>query len=174
MQSSHLTIRRSALLGLVLAAAGGVALLRPSAVAEARPPKAHAAPQPRTGQQIYSTTCAACHQPNGEGNGETYPPLAGSEWVTGPDARLARIVLHGLTGEVEVAGQTYSGAMPPWKDVLKDDEIAAVMTYIRGAWGNKAPAVTAATVASLRAAHASRTTPWTVAELAKAGIPVAK
>src|SRR3712207_8503673 len=54
------------------------------------------------------------------------------------EARLARIILHGLTGEVEVAGQTYSGLMPPWKDVLKDDEIAAVMTYMRSTWGNKA------------------------------------
>ena len=170
MKRSHLTPRgRSAALALALAGVAAVALVR-APDAEARPRAA----QPRTGQQIYSTTCAACHQPNGEGNGETYPPLAGSEWVNGPDARLARIVLHGLTGEVEVAGQTYSGAMPPWKDVLKDEELAAVLTYVRSSWGNKASAVSAATVSSVRAAHASRTTPWTVAELAKAGIPVAK
>ena len=163
----------SAALDLGLASAAVVALLRAPA-AEARPdPRARRADQPRPGQQIYSTTCAACHQPNGEGNGETYPPLAGSEWVTGPEGRVARIVLHGLTGEVEVAGQTYSGAMPPWKDVLKYEEIAAVLTYVRSSWGNKAPAITAATVASIRAANASRTTPWTVAELAKV-LPVAK
>jgi mono/diheme cytochrome c family protein len=167
--------RRSALAALGVAAAAALALLRAPAAAEARPDdRARAAEQPRTGQQIYSTTCAACHQPNGEGNGETYPPLAGSEWVTGSDARLARIILHGLTGEVEVAGQTYSGMMPPWKDVLKDEEIAAVATYIRTAWGNKGAAVTTASVAGVRKAHASRTTPWTVAELEKAGIPVSK
>ena len=171
MKRSDLTFpRRPALVALGLAAAAAAFLRAPSA-AEARP---RGAEQPRTGQQIYSTTCAACHQPNGEGNGETYPPLAGSEWVTGSEARLARIILHGMTGEVEVAGQTYSGLMPPWKDVLKDEEIAAVMTYIRSNWGNKAPAVTAATVAGLRRTHASRTTPWTVAELAAAGTPVSK
>ena len=168
MQRSDLNPRRRpALVALTVTLAA-------SALTAWRPPAKPAAEQPRTGQQIYSTTCAACHQPNGEGNGETYPPLAGSEWVTGSDARLARIILHGMTGEVEVAGQTYSGMMPPWKDVLKDDEIAAVMTYIRGAWGNKAAPVTAATVSGVRAAHAARATPWTVAELAKAGIPVAK
>ena len=171
--------RRPALVALALAAAAAAALAAAPA-AEARPttrptpPARRAAPQPRTGQQIYSTTCAACHQPNGEGNGETYPPLAGSEWVTGSDARLARIILHGLTGEVEVAGQTYAGMMPPWKDILKDEEVAAVMTYIRTAWGNKASAVTAASVTGVRNAHTARATPWTVAELAKAGIPVAK
>jgi mono/diheme cytochrome c family protein len=175
MKRSDLTSRRRpALVAAALVAAAAVTF-RTLPEAEARPDgRARGAEQPKTGQQIYSTTCAACHQPNGEGNGETYPPLAGSEWVTGSDARLARIILHGLTGEVEVAGQTYSGMMPPWKDILKDEEIAAVATYIRSTWGNKAPAVTAATVTAVRKMHESRTTPWTVADLAKAGIPVAK
>ena len=176
MMRSNLTFRRrSAAVAAAVAVAAAALAMAPDA--EARPdgrPSGRVAEQPRTGQQIYSTTCAACHQPNGDGNGDTYPPLAGSEWVTGSEARLARIILHGMTGEVEVAGQTYSGLMPPWKDVLKDEEIAAVMTYIRSNWGNKAPAVTAATVAGLRRAHASRTTPWTVAELAAAGTPVSK
>jgi mono/diheme cytochrome c family protein len=139
--------------------------------AEARP-SSHSA-QPRTGQQIYASTCAACHQPAGEGNGETYPPLAGSEWVTGHDGRLVRIILHGLTGEIEVEGQTYAGVMPPWGAMLKDEEVAAVATYIRSSWGNKATAVTAAAVAQIRKAHADRSTPWTAAELAKF-IPVTK
>jgi len=131
-------------------------------------------PQPRTGQQVYAQTCAACHQPAGEGSGETFPPLAGSEWVTGPEHRLVLVVLHGLTGEIEVQGQTYSGVMPAWGAMLKDDEIAALATYLRSSWGNKAPAVTAATVTQLRAAHTSRTTPWTAADLARVSIPVRK
>jgi mono/diheme cytochrome c family protein len=118
------------------------------------------------GKQVYATTCAACHQATGLGVEGTYPPLAGSEWVNGDEARIVRIVLHGLTGPVEVAGETYSGAMPPWGGVLKDPEIAAVTTYLRSTWGNKATPISQATVASIRQATMSRKTPWTSAELA--------
>jgi mono/diheme cytochrome c family protein len=162
--SPSLMLHRRTLLSLGLLVAAGVGVA-------AAPPRAE---QPRTGQQIYASTCAACHQPGGEGNGETYPPLAGSEWVTGPEHRLALVILHGLTGEIEVQGQSYSGVMPPWGAMLKDEEVAALATYLRSSWGNKAAPVTAATVAQLRAAHASRTTMWTAAELARVAIPVRK
>ena len=91
---------------------------------------------------------------------------AGSEWVTGDESKLALIILHGVTGPIEVAGETFNGMMPPWGGTMKDADIAAVITYVRGAWGNKATPVTAAKIASIRAAHTSRTTPWTAAELA--------
>ena len=126
----------------------------------------HAAQGP-DGKVVYSTTCAACHQATGEGVEGTYPPLAGSEIVNGDEAKVIRIVLHGLTGPVEVAGETYSGMMPPWGGVLKDPELAAVLTYVRSAWGNKAAPITTAKVAAIRAATSSRTTPWTAAELAQ-------
>ena len=124
------------------------------------------------GKQIFSTTCAACHQATGLGVEGTYPPLAGSDWVNGDDGKLARIILHGLTGPVEVAGETYAGAMPPWGGVLKDADIAAVATYIRSAWGNKAAPVTTAKVAGIRSANASRKTPWTAPELTQ--VPAGK
>jgi mono/diheme cytochrome c family protein len=127
----------------------------------------HTAQQGPDGKVVYSTTCAACHQATGEGVEGTYPPLAGSEIVNGDEAKVIRIVLHGLTGPVEVAGETYSGMMPPWGGVLKDPELAAVLTYVRSAWGNKAAPVTTTKVAAIRAATASRTTPWTAAELAQ-------
>jgi mono/diheme cytochrome c family protein len=117
------------------------------------------------GKQVYATTCAACHQATGLGVEGTYPPLAGSEWVNGDEGKLVRIVLNGLTGPVEVAGETYAGAMPPWAGVLKDADIAAVATYLRSSWGNKAAPVTEATVASIRSATKARTAPWTAAEL---------
>ena len=138
---------------------------KPAARAAATP-VAQTPAQGPDGKVVYSTTCAACHQATGEGVEGTYPPLAGSEIVNGDEAKLVRIVLHGLTGPVEVAGETYSGMMPPWGGVLKDPEIAAVLTYVRGAWGNKAAPVTVSKVAAIRAATASRTTPWTAAELA--------
>lgn len=118
------------------------------------------------GKQHYGTTCVACHQAAGEGVPGTYPPLAGSDWVTGDQSRLAHIILHGVTGEMEVAGETYSGVMPGWGPMMTDEEIAAVMTYIRASWGNKAPPVKTETVAAARKQHSNRTAPWTVAELA--------
>ncbi|MEO8563050.1 MAG: cytochrome c [bacterium] len=124
------------------------------------------------GKQVYATTCAACHQATGLGVEGTYPPLAGSEWVNGDEAKIVRIILQGLTGPVEVAGETYSGAMPPWGGVLKDPEIAAVTTYLRSAWGNKAAPISQATVTSIRTATGARKTPWTSAELA--ALPVSK
>lgn len=119
---------------------------------------------PRTGAQIFSTTCAACHQAQGEGT-NVYPPLAGSEWVQGDESRVVRIVLHGLVGDVEVQGQVYNGAMPAWGPSLSDAEIANVLTYIRSSFGNQAVPVSTAFVAQTRAANAGRTTPWTIPEL---------
>jgi mono/diheme cytochrome c family protein len=178
--------RRAARLIVGLAVAGSIGTLASRYTAEARPavqarrakavrPKAVRAPQQLPdGKQIFSRTCAACHQASGEGIEGKYPPLAGSEWVTGDDAKLVRIVLLGLTGPVDVAGESYSGAMPGWGGVLKDPELAAVMSYVRGAWGNKAAPVTSAQVAAVRAATASRKTPWTMAELAQVIRPVEK
>lgn len=127
-------------------------------------PAAAASKPPRSGAQIFATTCAACHQPHGEGT-DVYPPLAGSEWVNGVEARVVRIILHGLNGEVEVQGQVYNGAMPAWGPTLSDAEIAAVATYIRSSFGNQSLPITAATVAQVRTANSGRTTPWTMPEL---------
>ena len=139
----------------------------------ARRPAA-AAPVAPDGKKIFATTCAACHQGSGEGVEEKYPPLAGSEWVADDDAKLVRIILHGLTGPVEVAGQTFAGAMPAWGGVLKDAEIAAVATYVRSAWGNKAAPVATAKVTAIRTATASRKTPWTAPEIAQVAAAVRK
>ena len=118
------------------------------------------------GKTVFSTTCAACHQATGEGVPGVYPPLAGSEWATGDEAKVVRILLHGVTGPIEVAGETFNSMMPPWGATLKDADIAAVLTYVRSNWGNKGAPISAAKVASIRAATTSRTTPWTAAELA--------
>jgi mono/diheme cytochrome c family protein len=120
--------------------------------------------QPVDGAAVYASTCAACHQADGEGTPGLFPPLAGSELVSGDAGRLARLVLHGLAGPVTVRGTTYSGQMPPWKQ-LSDAELAAVLTHVRGSWGNAAGAVTADDVARERAATAARAGPWTVEEL---------
>jgi mono/diheme cytochrome c family protein len=130
------------------------------------PGAAGEAEEPVDGAVVFSGHCAACHQATGLGLPGVFPPLAGSEWVNGDPARLARLVLRGLTGPVTVAGATFNGAMPAWADQLKDAEVAAVLTYVRSHFGNSAAAVAADVVATARAATASRTAPWTAAELA--------
>ena len=136
---------------------------KPAAAATAKA----AATRGSDGKQVYATTCAACHQATGEGVPGVYPPLAGSEWVNGEEAKVVRILLHGVTGPIEVAGETFNGMMPPWGGTLKDDDIAAVLTYVRSTWGNTGAPISSAKVASIRAATTSRTTPWTAAELAQ-------
>ena len=117
------------------------------------------------GERLFLHNCQGCHQATGKGIPGAFPPVVGSEWVTGPSETLARIVLHGVQGPVQVAGATYEGAMPAWKDVLKDEEIAAVLTDLRQWKPNAAPAVATAEVTALRTAHADRATAWTAAEL---------
>lgn len=118
-----------------------------------------------SGAAVYTSRCASCHQPDGKGVPGAFPPLAGSEWVTGDPKVLARIILHGLTGPVTVAGASYNGVMPAWASQLSDAEIAAVMTHIRTKLGNSAQPVEAGLVGELRRSDAARTTPWTAAEL---------
>jgi mono/diheme cytochrome c family protein len=100
----------------------------------------------RLGEKKFNSICLTCHQASGEGNGKEFPPLNKSEWVVGnksSPARLARILLYGLGGEIEVRGKVYgtSGSVMPAQGSLKDHEIAAVLTYVRNSWDNKAPAI---------------------------------
>jgi mono/diheme cytochrome c family protein len=119
------------------------------------------------GQSVYAT-CTTCHQANGMGVPGAFPPLAGSEIVTGKPEIPVAIVLHGMMGPVKVNGTEYNGMMTPWGGAFNDVQVAAVTTYIRSQWGNSAPAVTAELVAKVRAATSSRTTMWTWDELQKA------
>jgi len=112
------------------------------------------------GAAIFAVRCAACHQPGGTGLPGVFPPLAGSNWVNGPDAAAVQILLHGVQGALTVNGIGYNGAMPTFGDQLSDAEIAKVLTYIRGQWGNKAGPVGAELVSAQRAASAAHAGPW--------------
>jgi mono/diheme cytochrome c family protein len=121
------------------------------------------------GQAIYARQCQSCHQASGTGVPGAFPPLVGSEWVTGSPETVARILLNGLQGPITVAGETYNGAMPPWRDALSDAEIAAVGTYIRQWEANRASPISPELVAQLRTATADRSSvPWTADELRQA------
>jgi mono/diheme cytochrome c family protein len=112
------------------------------------------------GAALFTARCAPCHQATGQGLPGVFPPLAGSEWVNGRDSTAAAILIHGVTGELAVKGSHYNGAMPAFGAQLNDEEIAAVLTYVRSQWGNKAALVTPQTVARAREAHKSRTEPF--------------
>lgn len=112
------------------------------------------------GAALYASLCVACHQAGGQGLPGVFPPLAGSEWVLGSPRTAALILLHGVSGPLQVKGSDYNGAMPPFGKQLGDAEIAAVLSHIRSQWGNTAAAVTAQDVASARESSADRTSPF--------------
>ena len=118
------------------------------------------------GKELYAVICGACHQPHGNGQEGLAPPLANSECANGSDSRLIRIALQGLRGPIKVSGKTFQLAMPAMA-VLEDEQIAAVLTYIRREWGNAAASVDSKTVARIRAETAKREEAWTEAELLK-------
>lgn len=112
---------------LLAACAGGLAF----SAARARPP----AP---SGATIFAQNCAACHQAQGQGVPGAFPKLQGDAFVRGPAPQVAYLLTHGR------------GGMPSFASDLDDGQIAAVLTYVRSAWGNHAPPITPATVAAAR------------------------
>jgi len=123
---------------------------------------------PSPGESIYEMACLPCHQPEGKGLPGVYPPLVGSDWLRGDTARLIKILLHGLTGPVTVAGQNFGGpnAVPmPSLGGLTDEQIADVLTFVRKEFAAKSSAVSPADVKKVRAATANRAEPWTAEEL---------
>ena len=122
------------------------------------------------GRLIYQNYCQPCHQPNGGGLPGQFPPLAGSDWVSVPGPnRIIRIVLNGLAGPVTVNGAAYSNAMFDFRKSLTDEDIAAVLSFVRGnrEWNNSSAPVTADQVSEIRKKTAERGDPWTAEELMK-------
>jgi mono/diheme cytochrome c family protein len=119
------------------------------------------------GKAVYGQ-CVACHQPGGQGVPAQFPPLANSEWVTGGEKRLIAVLLKGLTGPITLQGavQTYSGNMVGWETSLSPKKIAAVASFIRHEWGNKAAEISEAKVVAAKKEFAGKSGQWTEAELA--------
>ena len=84
--------------------------------------------------------CFACHQPNGEGIPNAFPPLAKSDYLNADVDRSIGILLHGLSGEVVVNGKSYNSIMPAQQ--MNDSEIANVLTFIYNSWGNSGKVIT--------------------------------
>jgi mono/diheme cytochrome c family protein len=120
------------------------------------------------GKTVYNTLCAGCHQPNGTGLVGLAPALVDSEWVLGNVEALPRILIHGLSGPIKVAGQTWDLEMPALGAALSDEQIAGVLTFIRRSWEHTATPVTVATVARIRKENAQRSKSWTEEEIREA------
>jgi nitrite reductase (NO-forming) len=105
---------------------------------------------PESGEAIYKRTCLVCHQPNGEGVPGTFPPLAKSDFLIDRENTISQVI-NGKMGELTVNGVKYNNIMPP--QILNDDEIAAVLTYVYANFGNTGKPVTADDVKTIRAKH---------------------
>ena len=109
--------------------------------------------QVERGKRVYMQTCFACHQPDGKGLSGIFPPLAASDYLKADRERAIRIVTKGLTGPVTVNGQAFNNVMPP--QVLTDQQIADVLTYVTNSWGNSGEAFTVDDVRRVKATGVS-------------------
>jgi len=107
--------------------------------------------QVAAGRTLFNGTCSVCHQDNGEGLPNVFPPLAKSDFLLADRARAIATVLNGRSGPITVNGNTFNSVMPPMSQ-LNDDEIANILTYVLNSWGNNGGQVTAAEVAQVRKA----------------------
>ena len=120
----------------------------------------------KRGREIY-ISCVACHQPDGQGLANVFPPLSGSQRLLGETDLPIKIVLKGLQGPLTASGQDYNSAMPGYEKLLTDQEIADVLSHVRSAWENEAGDVSKEQVRAVREKVAARQQPWTVSELAE-------
>ncbi|MEX2579499.1 MAG: c-type cytochrome [Verrucomicrobiales bacterium] len=125
----------------------------------------------KEGEIQYHRVCMACHQTHGKGQQYLAPPLVGAEWVLESRERLIALVMDGVTGPIEVLGKTYTAPeIQPLMPGLRlnrevdDGQLAAILTYVRNAWGNGAPPISEEEVSAYRASTEERG-PWTPEEL---------
>jgi mono/diheme cytochrome c family protein len=100
------------------------------------------------GKDVYAAQCSSCHQEQGEGIEDVFPPLAKSDYLMADKNRSIKQTLHGVSGEIKVNGKTYNGEMSGFD--LTDEEVSDVLNYVRNSWGNEGPVVTPQEVAAAR------------------------
>ncbi|MBT5707329.1 MAG: c-type cytochrome, partial [Verrucomicrobia bacterium] len=155
---------------------------RLAGVAEVEVPEFVAAPAPGhldsdgkelflAGQDVYFRDghCATCHQANGKGLDPAFPSISNSAWVSGDDQRLIKLALYGLIGPLEVDGKKYNGQVPmtPFGGLLGDDEMAAVLTFVRNSFGNKADPIQPDDIKAVRDENPGRVMFMSTQELLK-------
>jgi mono/diheme cytochrome c family protein len=96
------------------------------------------------GRELYVQHCANCHQENGSGLGDLYPPIANSDYLKNKE-RIICMIRYGASGDMVVNGKTYNQAMPANRD-LYDLDIASIMTFIYNEWGDETVATSSDSV----------------------------
>jgi mono/diheme cytochrome c family protein/glucose/arabinose dehydrogenase len=160
-------VAQAALTGKILAEEGGDLRIRPPKHLTGDDAKLFT-----QGAEIYSREahCGTCHQANGKGlSAAGFPPLAGTKWANGNPERLIKLSLKGLFGPIEVAGKTFPGVVPmtPFEHLLKDEELAATLTYVRNSFGNKASVIKPSQVKAVREAVKDKKDMYLPADLLK-------
>lgn len=148
----------SIVLTLLIACGGGESSQKSSASNNKTPAKKQEAPKAEAvtgeallaGEKVYNTYCIACHMEDGNGVPNMNPPLGETDWVNGDKTRLINIVLKGLNGPIEINGEAYNNVMAP-HNFLSDEDIAAVLTFVRNSFGNSSGPISADEVADVRA-----------------------
>jgi nitrite reductase (NO-forming) len=100
------------------------------------------------GEEVYNSYCMSCHQMQGEGIEDIYPPLAKSDYLMADKKRSIIQTLYGITGEIKVNGKIYNSDMTGFD--LSDQEVSDVLNYVRNSFGNKGVAVTPEEVKAVR------------------------
>jgi nitrite reductase (NO-forming) len=129
---------------------GGAIQTLTADAAAAAPPATTRAERMTRGDQVYTSVCAACHQPGGRGIPAAFPPLANSDYLNADRNRAISVVLFGLTGTITVNGASFNSVMPALG--MSDADVASVLTYVYGNWGNAGFDITPEEVAAVRAA----------------------
>ena len=148
MKKAILTLCVTLTLGLILFSCGGNSNNNSTATTTA-PTAVTAAPSPTdAGQAVFKRTCFACHQADGKGLPNAFPPLAGSDYLLADKFRAVRQVIKGSSGKITVNGTEFNGVMPP--QALNDTDIANVLTYVYHSFGNNGFNVSPSEVKSVR------------------------
>ncbi|RVT80008.1 cytochrome c [Flavobacterium sufflavum] len=144
-------------IGLSLLLLGGLYFSNPTILTNSKKEYLSIKEQPQTplqksiarGKEVYTDFCIQCHMATGKGNGTTFPPLDGSDWLKKKRAESIHAVKYGQKGEILVNQKKFNGIMPPMG--LSDEEVADVMNYVMNSWTNKTKKmVTAKEVSSLK------------------------
>ncbi len=147
MKKTILTLGVTLTLGLILFSCGGGNDNKTTTTNTPTPAAASVSPMD-AGQAVFKRTCFACHQADGKGLPNAFPPLAGSDYLLADKFRAVRQVIKGSSGKITVNGTEFNGVMPP--QALNDSDIANVLTYVYHSFGNNGPNVSPAEVKSVR------------------------
>ncbi len=147
MKKTILTLGVTLTLGLILFSCGGGGDTKSTTI-NTLAPDAKPLSASDKGQVVFKRICSACHQADGKGLPNAFPPLAGSDYLLADKFRAVRQVIKGSSGKITVNGTEFNGVMPP--QPLNDSDIANVLTYVYHSFGNSGPDVSPAEVKSVR------------------------